>query len=87
MTPRQFSYLVERFREENKREDRRAGEVVSILYNINRDTEKDPKGLDWTAVFPEWKEEQREQEEQTDEQMYATMMMLFATKPIEGLSN
>ena len=76
--------MVERFRERNKREDRRAGEIVALLYNSNRDTERDQKGIDWTAVFPEWKEEQ---EEQTDEEMFRTMAMLFATKPIEGLSN
>ena len=79
-----FGKMVERFRERNKREDRRAGEIVALLFNTNRDTEKMPEGLTWQDVFPEWKEEQ---EEQTDEQMLATMMLLFSAKPTEGLSN
>lgn len=82
MTPRQFSLLVERYRDRVKREDRRAGEVVAILYNINRDSKTDPKGLDWQDVFPEWKEVAREQ---TEEEMLE--MMLEFTKQTEGLDH
>ena len=80
MTPRLFDYLVKRYREDLKRGDRRAGEIIAILYNINRDSQTDPKGLDWTDVFPEWKEEP---EEQTEDEMFQTMMAF--TKQREGL--
>jgi hypothetical protein len=75
--------LGERHRDRVKREDRRAGEIIAILYNINRDSEKDPKGIDWQDVFLEWKEEPKEQ---TEEEMLA-LMQLFATKSNEGLSH
>lgn len=74
MTPRQFFLLVDRRADENKRQDRRAGEVVALLYNVNRDTKKDPRGIDWLDVFPEWKEEAR----QTEERMLETMEMWVA---------
>jgi len=80
-----FSFLVERHNDRVKREDRRAGEIVAILYNANRNVEDDPKGLDWQDVFPEWKEE-REEHEQTEEEMFALMKM-FAAKSTEGLSH
>lgn len=73
--------LVERYRDRLKREDRRAGEVVAILYNLNRDPEKDPKGIDWDDVFPEWKEARP----QTEDEMFEAML-LFA-KSTEGLSH
>lgn len=76
--------MVERFRERNKREDRRSGEIVALLFNVNRDSEKSPQGINWMDVFPEWKEPEPEQ---TEEEMLKTMMMVFATKPIEGLNN
>lgn len=72
MTPRLFSRLVERHNEKVKREDRRAGEIIAILYNINRDSEKDPHGIEWQDVFPEWKEER----EQSEEEMFAVMQAL-----------
>lgn len=83
MTPRQFSYLVKRFEEREKREDHRAGEIIAMLYNANRDTEVDRKGLSWWDWFPQWKEEP---EEQTEDEMYE-MMQLFTAKRNEGLSH
>lgn len=73
--------LADRHKERVKREDRRAGEVVAILYNINRDSEKDPRGMDWQDVFAEWKEERFEDEDE----MFAAMK-LFA-QSTEGLSH
>lgn len=72
MTPRLFSHLVERHNEKVKREDRRAGEIVAILYNANRNVEKDPAGIEWQDVFTEWKEPEREQSE---EEMLANMRL------------
>lgn len=43
-----------------------------MLYNINRDAKKDPKGKTWLDVFPEHKEAPREQ---TDEEMLMAMQM------------
>jgi hypothetical protein len=68
-----------------KREDRRAGEVVAIVYNANRDTDKDPNGIDWRDVFPEWKEQPKEEpEEQTEDEMFEMMQRLV--KLTEGRS-
>lgn len=53
-----------------------------MLYNANRDSEKDPTGLDWTDFYPEWKPPKGEQ---TEEEMFE-MMQLFA-KSREGLSS
>lgn len=64
-----------------KREDRRAGEIIAILYNINRDSRKDPKGLDWQDVFPEWREERI----QSEDEMFEAMQMWVG--PPEGLSH
>lgn len=83
MTHRQFSYLVERYREQLKRADRRAGELIAMFYNANRDAEKDPKGLDWVDVFPEWKEAEKEQ---TEEEMLE-IVRAFAASTNEGLSH
>lgn len=77
--------MVERYRERNKREDRRAGEIVALLYNVNRDSEKMPDGIEWTDIFPEWKEEQTEGEGQTEEEMLNVMFALKAST--EGLSH
>ena len=71
MTLRLFLKLAERHRERTRREDRRAGEIIAILYNINRDSQKDPKGLDWQDVFPEWKEE----EPQSEDEMFEAMQL------------
>lgn len=75
MTPRRFSYLVKRFEERQKREDHRAGEIIAMIYNANRDTEVDRKGLNWDAWFPQWKEEPGEQ---TDDEMFEMMQMFTA---------
>lgn len=72
MTPRQFNYLVERYRERLRREDRRAGEIIAILFNINRDSKAMPDGIEWQDVFPEWKEKPKHQ---TEEQMLATLKL------------
>lgn len=82
MTPRQFHLLLKRHEHRVRSEDRRSGEVVSILYNINRDAEKDPKGIGWRDVFPEWKEPTREQ---TEEEMFAAMLVL--AKSTKGLTS
>lgn len=68
--------LTDRLRERVRREDRRAGEVIAILYNINRNERTE--AIDWWDVFPEWKQET----EQTDEDMYQTMMMWTKVKPL-----
>lgn len=81
MTPRQFSYLVERFEDKEKREDHRAGEIIAMIYNANRDTEVDRKGLSWDAWFPQWSPEP---DEQTEEEMFE-MMQQFTAKVNEGL--
>lgn len=80
MTPRDFGYLLDRYELQIKREDHRIGEVIAMLYNTNRDSEKDPNGLRWTDFFPVWKEEP---EEQTDDDMFA-LMQLVTTKLNEG---
>lgn len=51
-----------------------------MIYNSNRNQEIDPKGAEWWDWFPIWKEEP---EEQTDDEMFAAMMMF--TKQREGL--
>lgn len=75
MTPRQFNYLVERYQERLKREDHRAGEIIAMIYNANRDTDEDKKGQSWVTWFPQWKEEP---EEQTEDEMFALMQMFTA---------
>ena len=74
--------MVERHNQKVKREDRRAGEIIAILFNINRDAEKMPNGIDWQDVFPEWKEERPEQ---TEEEMF--LVMAGFAKSTEGLSS
>lgn len=72
-THRQTAYLTDRYNERRKQEDRRAGGIIAMLYNINRDSTKDPEGLDWDDFFTEWKPPQPEQ---TEEEMFNTMMLL-----------
>ncbi len=55
MTLRRFSLLVERLKKSQKREDRRSGEVVAMLLNVNG--AGDGRAVEWTDVFPEWKEQ------------------------------
>lgn len=74
MTLRRFMLLVDRFKERNKREDRRAGEVAAMAFNLKA---KEP--IDWTDVFPEWAEGQHGQ---TEEQMLQTMMAWTKLKPL-----
>ena len=74
--------LTERYREGLKREDRRAGGIIAMLYNINRDSEKDPQGQEWFDFFTEWKEVPVEQ---TEDEMFQAMMLF--TKQREGLSH
>lgn len=83
MHHRKFDYLVERHKDRMKRADRRAGEIVAILYNLNRDAKEDPRGIDWQDVFPEWKEVP---EEQTEEEMLE-IVKAFAASTTEGLSH
>lgn len=40
-----------------------------MLYNINRDSDKDPNGLEWWDFYTEWKEETEQSEEQMLEHM------------------
>jgi hypothetical protein len=56
MTLRQFFSLGERDKTRRRREDRRAGEIIAMFYNANRDTVADPEGMEWQDVFSEWKE-------------------------------
>lgn len=79
MTLRRFSLLVERYREGLKREDRRSGEVVAMLLNVNG-AGKD-KAVEWTDVFPEWKEEMN------DIERLAEAVKMWASPTDEGLSH
>lgn len=50
-----------------------------MLYNVNRDTEKDPTGARWDDFFPQ------AVREQSDDQMFDAMMMWArATAPRES---
>lgn len=66
--PRRFALYCERYQARERRADRRAGEVVAMLYNINRDQDKDPTGARWDDFFPQV------EPEQSDEQMLDAMM-------------
>ena len=77
LTPRLFFHLLDRWKDEQARRDRRAGEVVAMLYNVNRDSKKDPKGKDWMTWFPQ-DAVATEKEPQTDEQMLESMRMWAA---------
>jgi hypothetical protein len=81
LTLKHFLLLVERHKERVKREDRRAGEMIAMFFNANRDTEKMPRGIDWTDVFPEWKEPSKEQ---TEEEMLEVMQALMASTQSMG---
>lgn len=52
-----------------------------MLYNANRDSTKDPNGIGWTDVFPEWKEGKL----QSEDEMYEAMQMWVGSP--EGLSH
>ena len=66
-----LSRLVDRWKDEKARADHRAGEVVAMLHNINRDPKKDPKGKDWTYWFPQ----DPTAEQQADDEMFRAMKM------------
>lgn len=78
MTLKEFALRAERHRERVKREDRRAGEIVAILFNANRDPDK-LDAIEWQDVFSEWKEPKESIPEQTEEQMLDTMKLLAAS--------
>jgi alpha-ketoglutarate-dependent taurine dioxygenase len=77
LTLRQFDGLAKRYQAKQRREDRRAGEVVAILHNIHRDAKTD--AITWLDVFPE---HQEPKPEQTDEQMLEAMMMWANRKAV-----
>lgn len=70
MTPQNFFLLLKRHERRVKSEDRRAGMILAMIYNSERDREIDPAGKDWDDFFTEWK---AEPEEQTEEEMFAVM--------------
>lgn len=75
---RQFELLADRRAFELKRADRRAGGIIAALYNIHtRSSEADPM-QDWQDFFTEWKEPITEQ---TEEQMFESMMMWTKVQP------
>lgn len=74
-----FVRLVEAGREREKRADRRSGEIVAMLANVNRDAKKQPEPWTWLDIYPEWKPARREQ---TEEGMLAAMMMWSRITPV-----
>ncbi len=52
LTLRQLDALAERHWAAERAADRRAGEIVAMLYNANRDSKKDPKGATWLDFYP-----------------------------------
>lgn len=74
-SPRNLVALMDRLGElreaESERLARMAGEIAAATYNVNRDTEKNPNGFGWRDIFPEYREE--ESEEQTGAEMSATL--------------
>jgi hypothetical protein len=46
--------------------------LAALLYNVNRDTTKDPGGKDWLDFFPEHAPAKTAQ---TEEQMFDAMML------------
>lgn len=63
-----------------KSADFRAGMLMALFFNANRNQEAHPHGKEWTDFFPQWEEEP---EEQTEDQMLDAMMMWAnATAPL-----
>lgn len=59
---------------------------MAALYNLNtRSSETDPV-QDWQDFFTEWKEDQPEEPEQTEEEMFQ-IMSGFAKSRTEGLDS
>lgn len=75
LTLRQFTLIAERHKEHERRKDQRAGDVLAMLYNINRDAKKDPDGKTWLDFYPEHKPPKKPQ---TEEQMLEAMKMWAA---------
>lgn len=79
LTPRLIVMLTERKQElqqvSDQKADRRAGEVVAMLANVNRDSKKRPKPWTWLDVFPAWRPPPPPQ---TEDDMLAAMDMLAA---------
>ncbi len=73
LTMRQFVLLTDRWKDEQRRKDRRSGEVVAMLYNVNRDSKKDPDGKSWMDIYPEHAAAAKR--EQTEDEMLDAMMM------------
>lgn len=69
-----FVRLWERHKERERKADRRSGEVVAMVYNMGRDTKRDPKGWSWLNVYPEHKPPVRPQ---TEDEMLLAMTMLW----------
>jgi hypothetical protein len=51
LTPRLFRLLQDRWYEHERRQDRRAGEMVAAIYNVNRDPKKSDI-FKWDEFFP-----------------------------------
>lgn len=75
LTLRQIEALGERHEAHERAQDRRAGEMVAMLYNVHRDQKKDPKGATWLTFFPE----HRDETVQSDEEMLNAMMLWART--------
>lgn len=74
--------LTDRHLESQRRQDRRAGEIVAMLYNVHRDQKKDATGKGWQDFFPEW---QQRTPVMTDDQMFEAMQMWArVTAPLES---
>lgn len=67
--------MVERYREREKRADRRAGGVMAALYNLQTRAQETDPILDWDDFFTEWKGPPKEQ---TEEEMYEKMLQFAA---------
>jgi hypothetical protein len=74
LTPRLFRLLQDRWYEHERRQDRRAGEMVAAIYNVNRDPKKSDI-FKWDEFFPGRSVARRQQ---TDEEMLMAMQMWVA---------
>lgn len=75
LTLRQFDALKQRWRATERAADRRTGEILAMLYNINRDRKTDPRGATWLAFFPE------PEKIQSDDEMFSAMMVWSKARP------
>lgn len=74
LTPRLFRLLQDRWYEHERRQDRRAGEMVAAIYNVNRDPKKSDI-FKWDEFFPGRSVAKRQQSEQ---EMFDNMMAWVA---------